>query len=63
MHQKTGLLHQPKDLKEIQQCMEFYLSNANIVSKNGLAANKRVINEFDSELLSRYWLDYYLQHK
>ena len=63
LHQKTGLLHQPKDLKEIQQCMEFYLSNANIVSRNGIAAKKRVINEFDSELLSRYWLDFYLQHK
>ena len=63
LQQKTGLLHEPKDLQAIVQFMEFYLSNPKIVTSNGLAAKKRVIEKFDSELLSRYWLDFYLQHR
>lgn len=58
----TGLLHQPKDPKAILGCMNFFLLNPIMVKKYGLAAKKRAVIEFDSNILSQYWLDFYLSH-
>lgn len=59
-NRKTGLLHPPKNSDQLLECMEVFLSNPNLVSEYGAAAKNRAVNEFDSKILTKYWIDFYL---
>lgn len=58
---KTGILHQPKDVKGIISAMQNFLENPELVRRYGRAAKERVIAEFDANVMSKYWLNLYLQ--
>ena len=59
VNQKTGLLHQPKDIKAIICAMQNFLKDPRLVKRYGHAAKKRVQLEFDANILSKYWLNFY----
>ena len=61
-NQKTGLLHPPKDLEAILRCMSLFLSDPQLLKSYGLAAKKRAIKEFDTDVMSQHWLNFYLKH-
>lgn len=60
--QKTGLLHPPKDIDEILKCMNLFLSDPKLLKRYGSAAKKRAHKEFDANVMSQHWLDFYLKH-
>jgi glycosyltransferase involved in cell wall biosynthesis len=59
---KTGLLHPPKNSDQLLKCMELFLSSSDLVSDYGAAARDRAIREFDANILTKYWLDFYQTH-
>ena len=59
---ETGLLHAPKDVNAIAACMQLLLANSSLVLQLGSAARVRVVNEFDAKILSKCWLDFYMEH-
>ena len=61
-NKKTGLLHQPKDVDAIRNCMEKFLFNQALVNSYGRVANKVATIKFDAKLISQYWLKFYLTH-
>ena len=60
--QETGLLHPPKDTDEILRCMNLFLSDPRLLKRYGSAAKKRAHKEFDANVMSKYWLNFYLKH-
>ncbi len=56
---ETGLLHNPHDIDSIQQLMESMSSNHVLRAKLGGQARKRVIEGFNSELITQAWVDFY----
>ena len=59
INKKTGILHQPKNVKAIISAMQNFLKNPKLVRRYGRAAKKRVETEFDEKKMSKYWLDFY----
>ncbi len=59
---KTGLLHPPGDIDAISECIKRFLLDSELIKSYGIAAKKRAVSEFDANLLSKYWLDFYLHH-
>jgi glycosyltransferase involved in cell wall biosynthesis len=59
---KTGLLHARGNINSIATCLKFFLENREFVKVYGLAAQKRAVNEFDANILSKHWFDFYLKH-
>jgi glycosyltransferase involved in cell wall biosynthesis len=60
--QKTGLLHPPEDTDEILRCMNLFLSDLKLLKRYGSAAKKRAHKEFDADVMSQDWLNFYLKH-
>ena len=56
---KTGLAHEPKDVKEITRLMVAVFNDRKLVAELGKAAKKRAISEFDSKILVKHWKDFY----
>lgn len=61
-NKKTGLLHSPKNIDHILRCMNLFLSDKKILKSYGSAAKRRVHKEFDADMLSKHWLNFYLKH-
>ena len=61
INHQTGILHTPKDVTSIVKAMQDFLTRPELVKKYGDAAMKRVKVEFDAKMMSKYWLDFYLQ--
>jgi len=61
-NKKTGLLHPPKNINRIFRCMNFFLSNQKVLIKYGSDAKKRAHKEFDADMMSQHWLNFYLKH-
>jgi glycosyltransferase involved in cell wall biosynthesis len=61
INRQTGLLHKPRDPKAILKCMNFCLLNKVLIRQYGLAAKKRCMREFNADILSKHWLDFYLR--
>jgi glycosyltransferase involved in cell wall biosynthesis len=59
---KTGFLHPPGDIDAISECIKRFLLDSELIKSYGKAAKKRAVSEFDANLLSKYWLDFYLHH-
>jgi len=62
LNNKTGLLHEPHNVKAILDAMTIFLNNKQLSVKYGEAAKSRVIESFDSKTISNYWLNFYLDH-
>jgi glycosyltransferase involved in cell wall biosynthesis len=62
IHQKTGLLHRPKDTAEILRYMNLFLADSKLLKTYGHAAKKRARREFGSGAMSQHWLNFYLKH-
>jgi len=60
--QKTGLLHPPKDIEAIYSFMNLFLSNPEALKSYGSAAKKRAHKDFDADVMSQHWLNFYLKH-
>jgi len=52
----------PRNIKNIEACMKFFLTNPNDVKKFGKAAKTRAIKHFDSNLMSSHWLNFYKRY-
>lgn len=57
---ETGLLHECKNISEISKKMQLLSDNDNLRLKLGVNARKRVIKDFDANLLTEKWLAFYL---
>lgn len=58
----TGLLHEPRDINGIKNCMEQMRSNAVLRLNFGESAKKRAIKEFDSKLITQEWINFYREN-
>lgn len=61
-NQKTGLLHAPKDIDATINCMNLFLSDPKLLKRYGSVAKKRAHKEFDADVMSQHWLNFYLKH-
>ena len=62
VNNETGLLHESRNIKNIEACMKFFLTNSDEVKKFGKAAKARAIKDFDSNLMSTHWLNFYKRY-
>ena len=62
IHNKTGLLHSPGSYQNIFECLEFFIKNPDTVKSFGKLAKTRAIKEFDSDLMTACWVDFYKNH-
>ena len=59
---KTGILHEPGNYKKIAEIMSFFIENPIEVKSFGKTSKKRVLESFDSHIITAYWLDFYKHH-
>jgi glycosyltransferase involved in cell wall biosynthesis len=57
----TGILHEQKNVQNILICLNVFLNEPLKSKKLGINARKRVIKYFDADLISHYWLNFYLK--
>ena len=56
---KTGFSHKIGDIKELSKLMLYAFRNKKLINSFGIAAQRRVIDNFDSKLLVNYWKNFY----
>jgi glycosyltransferase involved in cell wall biosynthesis len=56
---ETGLLHEPHDVSAIKACMEIVINNQALRLKLGEQARVRAITDFDSNLITQEWVNFY----
>jgi glycosyltransferase involved in cell wall biosynthesis len=56
---ETGLLHKPHDVSAIKVCMEIVINNQTLRLKLGEQARVRAITDFDSNLITQEWVNFY----
>lgn len=56
---KTGLRFHVGDSEGLYQCMKTYCKDMELAKKHGRAGRMRVFEMFDSELVSKAWVEYY----
>lgn len=59
---ETGLLHEPRDIEGIKNCMQQLIENKPLRLKLGKQARQRVIKDFDSRVITQAWVDFYREH-
>ena len=62
IHNKTGYLHNPKNIEEIKACINHFTLNPNLITKLGNAAQTLTINKFNSNTISNHWEKFYLNN-
>ncbi|MBU3585125.1 glycosyltransferase [Polynucleobacter sp. AM-26B4] len=62
LNQETGLLHKVGDIEDIVCCLERFLNNPQEVARYSYAARSRVLDKFNSDMLTEYWLNFYRCH-
>jgi glycosyltransferase involved in cell wall biosynthesis len=60
VNNETGLLHEVHDVDAIRDAMTMFLNDIQLSIKYGEAAKSRAIKFFDSKIISRHWLNFYL---
>ena len=55
----TGLLHEPRAVNEIEDCMKNMMSNCALRLKLGKQAQARAEKDFDSKLMTQAWVNFY----
>jgi glycosyltransferase involved in cell wall biosynthesis len=56
---KTGLLHEPRDVDAIKVLIESMANNSDLRNKLGKQARERVLKDFSSELITKAWVEFY----
>ena len=59
---KTGLLHEPRDILGIKIAMESLLHKPLLLNKLKKAAKRRVADKFDANKITDEWLKFYSRH-
>ncbi len=59
---ETGLLHAPKDVDAITQCMQTLVDDKPLRLKLGEQARARAIKDFDSNAITQEWLKFYQEN-
>jgi glycosyltransferase involved in cell wall biosynthesis len=59
---QTGLLHAPRDINAIKNCMENLINNDKLRFVLGERARVRVLEDFTSEVLTQEWVNFYHTH-
>ena len=60
VNNETGILHKAHDVEAIRDAMTMFLNDIQLSIKYGKAAKSRAIKFFDSKIISRHWLNFYL---
>lgn len=58
---QTGILHACGNVNSLLNAMNYCIENPERVREMGMLARERAVNLFDSELLSKAWLEFYLE--
>jgi glycosyltransferase involved in cell wall biosynthesis len=56
---ETGMMHEPRDINAIKNCMECLMNNEILRLSLGEKARARAIKDFDSKVITQDWLDFY----
>ena len=56
---KTGLLHNVRDIDEISKLLKLTSKNKKLVKELGRAAMIRAVEEFNSDLIANHWVKFY----
>jgi glycosyltransferase involved in cell wall biosynthesis len=59
---RTGLLHEPRDILGIKIAMESLLHKPLLLNKLKKAAKRRVVDKFDANKITDDWLKFYSRH-
>lgn len=59
---ETGLLHEPRDINAIKACMEQLAKNDALRLELGKKAQTRAVRDFDSDLVTQAWVNFYRKH-
>jgi glycosyltransferase involved in cell wall biosynthesis len=59
---QTGLLHKPADVSSILACLNTFLNDTKIVKQYGDAAKLRATKDFDANLITAHWVDFYKRY-
>lgn len=56
---KSGLLHQPGNIREIRSCLMYWIENPNNIVTMGLYARSRAIEKFNTSYLIKEFIGFY----
>jgi glycosyltransferase involved in cell wall biosynthesis len=59
---ETGLLHAPRDVEGIKNCMQTLIDNEPVRLKLGKQARLRAIKDFDSKAITQEWVTFYQEN-
>ena len=59
---ETGLLHEPRDINALKNCMQTLIDNKPLRLKLGEQAKARAIKDFDSKVITQEWVNFYLKN-
>lgn len=59
---ETGMLHEPRDIEGIKNCIQLLIESKSLRLKMGEQARQRVIKDFDSGIITQAWIDFYSEH-
>ena len=62
VNHQTGMLHNAGDVEAIYRSMNYFLNHPADVQAYGFAARARAAKDFDADVLSAYWLDFYKRY-
>jgi glycosyltransferase involved in cell wall biosynthesis len=62
VNNETGLLHIPGDVNSILDCLNTFLNNPKLVKNYGDAAKLRAVKDFDANLITAHWVDFYKRY-
>lgn len=62
VNNQTGLLHKPADVSSILFCLNTFLNDSGLVKKYGDAAKLRAMKEFDANLITEHWRQFYIEN-
>jgi glycosyltransferase involved in cell wall biosynthesis len=56
---ETGLLHEPKNVDQIAEKLQYLVENPDERKRLGKNAYQRAVKDFDSKLITQAWFDFY----
>lgn len=62
VNNETGLLHILADVNSILNCLNTFLNDPKLVKKYGGAAKLRAVKDFDANLITAHWVDFYKRY-
>jgi glycosyltransferase involved in cell wall biosynthesis len=59
VNNETGLLHIAADINSILDCLSTFLNDPKLVKKYGDTSKLRAVKDFDANLITAHWVDFY----